>query len=160
MKLSHLYHALFVLEMCLSLIMVLCNPVSLKENLDSSPFPSSFLFGTASSSYQFEGAYLSDGKGLNNWDLFTHKPGNIVDGSNGDVAVDHYHRYLVTFFSPAISLLRLAQLSRIPKHVKILKLQNGLYTLQICSRFASEKNHEIGFPVRKHSLWQSHESVV
>ncbi|WRX26327.1 Glycoside hydrolase family 1 - like 10, partial [Theobroma cacao] len=67
---------------------------SLKENLDSSPFPSSFLFGTASSSYQFEGAYLSDGKGLNNWDLFTHKPGNIVDGSNGDVAVDHYHRYL------------------------------------------------------------------
>ncbi|XP_017978572.1 PREDICTED: beta-glucosidase 47 isoform X3 [Theobroma cacao] len=68
--------------------------MSLKENLDSSPFPSSFLFGTASSSYQFEGAYLSDGKGLNNWDLFTHKPGNIMDGSNGDVAVDHYHRYL------------------------------------------------------------------
>jgi len=24
----------------------------------------------------------------------TPKPGKIVDGSNGDVAVDHYHRYL------------------------------------------------------------------
>ncbi|XP_010267719.1 PREDICTED: beta-glucosidase 46 isoform X2 [Nelumbo nucifera] len=43
---------------------------------------------------QFEGAFLSDGKGLNNWDVFSHKPGNIVDGSNGDIAVDHYHRYL------------------------------------------------------------------
>ncbi|XP_050208686.1 beta-glucosidase 47 isoform X2 [Mercurialis annua] len=37
---------------------------------------------------------MSDGKGLNNWDNFTHKPGNILDGSNGDVATDHYHRYL------------------------------------------------------------------
>ncbi|XP_047313049.1 beta-glucosidase 46-like [Impatiens glandulifera] len=54
---------------------------------------SNFLFGTASSSYQFEGAYLSDGKGLNNWDVFTHKPGTVMDGSNGDVAVDQYHRY-------------------------------------------------------------------
>lgn len=24
---------------------------------------------------QFEGAFLSDGKGLSNWDVFTHKPG-------------------------------------------------------------------------------------
>lgn len=87
---------------------------------------------------QFEGAYLSDGKGLNNWDVFSHKPGemdhtfssksakythmkysetymyleqilyfeigistplysagNIIDGNNGDLAVDHYHRYMV-----------------------------------------------------------------
>ncbi|MBA0839642.1 hypothetical protein Goarm_005348, partial [Gossypium armourianum] len=62
-------------------------------NPNASPFPSNFLFGTASSSYQFEGAFLSDGKGLNNWDVFTHKPGNIMDGSNGDTAVDHYHLY-------------------------------------------------------------------
>jgi len=26
----------------------------------------------------------------------TPKPGKIVDGRNGDVAVDHYHRYLVS----------------------------------------------------------------
>jgi len=25
---------------------------------------------------QIEGAYLADGKGLNNWDVFTHKPGS------------------------------------------------------------------------------------
>ncbi|GLT83242.1 hypothetical protein SLE2022_015430 [Rubroshorea leprosula] len=60
----------------------------------TSAFHGNFLFGTASSSYQFEGAFLSDGKGLNNWDVFTHIPGNIMDGSNGDIAVDHYNRYM------------------------------------------------------------------
>ncbi|XVF27837.1 hypothetical protein REPUB_Repub14bG0143600 [Reevesia pubescens] len=85
--------SLFVLELFFLIIVMLCNPVSLKGNLDASRFPTNFLFGTASSSYQFEGAFLSDGKGLNNWDVFTHKPGNIMDGSNGDIAVDHYHRY-------------------------------------------------------------------
>ncbi|CAI8611448.1 unnamed protein product [Vicia faba] len=60
---------------------------------DTSPFPSNFLFGTASSSYQYEGAYLSDGKGLSIWDVFTHKPGSTSDGSNSDVTVDEYHRY-------------------------------------------------------------------
>ncbi|KAD4982264.1 hypothetical protein E3N88_18935 [Mikania micrantha] len=43
---------------------------------------------------KFEGAYLADGKGLSNWDTFTHTPGNIADDSNGDIAVDHYHLYL------------------------------------------------------------------
>ncbi|KAL5578891.1 hypothetical protein UlMin_011333, partial [Ulmus minor] len=43
----------------------------------------------------YEGAYLTDGKGLNNWDVYTHRSGNkILDGSSGDVAVDHYHLYL------------------------------------------------------------------
>ncbi|KFK24361.1 hypothetical protein AALP_AAs73986U000100, partial [Arabis alpina] len=65
------------------------------ENNSSSPFLSDFLFGTASSAYQYEGAYLTDGKGLNNWDVFTHKnPGKIVDGSNGDIADDQYHRFM------------------------------------------------------------------
>lgn len=36
--------------------------------------PSLFFF--FSFSWQFEGAYLSDGKGLNNWDVFTHTPGS------------------------------------------------------------------------------------
>ncbi|XP_065878221.1 beta-glucosidase 46-like isoform X2 [Euphorbia lathyris] len=65
----------------------------LKSVKDSSAFPPNFLFGTASSSYQYEGAYLSDGKGLNNWDVYTHIPGEIIDGSTGDVAVDQYHQY-------------------------------------------------------------------
>ncbi|TYI78012.1 hypothetical protein E1A91_D06G181200v1 [Gossypium mustelinum] len=85
--------SLFVLEMCFTITALLCYPVCLQGNPNASPFPSNFLFGTASSSYQFEGAFLSDGKGLNNWDVFTHKPGNIMDGSNGDTAVDHYHLY-------------------------------------------------------------------
>ncbi len=56
-------------------------------------FPEGFLWGTATSSYQIEGAYNEDGKGLSNWDVFSHKPGKIKDGTTGDVACDHYHRY-------------------------------------------------------------------
>ncbi|KAK7264503.1 hypothetical protein RJT34_32112 [Clitoria ternatea] len=62
--------------------------------ISDEPFPNNFLFGTASSSYQYEGAYLSDGKGISNWDVFSHKPGSISDGCNGDVAVDQYNQYL------------------------------------------------------------------
>ncbi|KDP39384.1 hypothetical protein JCGZ_01141 [Jatropha curcas] len=64
------------------------------SSLDRSHFPPSFLFGTATSSYQVEGAYLEANKGLSNWDVFSHLPGKIKDGSNGDVADDHYHLYL------------------------------------------------------------------
>ncbi|KFK40644.1 hypothetical protein AALP_AA2G023300 [Arabis alpina] len=61
----------------------------------ASPFPSDFFFGAASSAYQYEGAYLTDGKGLNNWDVFTHEnPGKIGDGKNGDIAADQYHRFM------------------------------------------------------------------
>jgi len=58
-----------------------------------SDFPASFLFGTATSSYQIEGAYLEGNKSLSNWDVFTHIPGRIEDGSTGDTADDHYHRF-------------------------------------------------------------------
>ncbi|XP_078149490.1 putative inactive beta-glucosidase 14 [Carex rostrata] len=62
--------------------------------LHRSQFKSSFLFGTATSSYQIEGAYLEGNKGLSNWDVFTHIQGKIMDGSNGDIADDHYHLYM------------------------------------------------------------------
>ncbi|KAL3832904.1 hypothetical protein ACJIZ3_007640 [Penstemon smallii] len=56
--------------------------------------PSDFLFGAASAAYQYEGAAFEDGKGPSIWDNFTHKyPEKILDGSNGDVADDFYHRY-------------------------------------------------------------------
>ncbi|XP_009135219.1 beta-glucosidase 47 [Brassica rapa] len=64
--------------------------VSQEENFN---FGNDFLFGTASSAYQYEGAYLTDGKALSNWDVFTSISGKIADGSHGKVSVDHYHRY-------------------------------------------------------------------
>ncbi|XXG89694.1 hypothetical protein AAC387_Pa12g1635 [Persea americana] len=62
--------------------------------LDRSQFPKTFLFGTSTSSYQIEGAYLEGNKSLSNWDVFSRIPGKIKDGSNADVADDHYHLYL------------------------------------------------------------------
>ncbi|XP_012573126.1 cyanogenic beta-glucosidase-like isoform X1 [Cicer arietinum] len=62
--------------------------------LNRSSFPPDFVFGTASSAYQYEGAAREGGKGPSNWDTFTHKyPEKIKDGSNGDVADDSYNRY-------------------------------------------------------------------
>jgi beta-glucosidase len=55
-------------------------------------FPEGFLWGTATASYQVEGAVSEDGRGPSIWDTFSHEPGRIVDGSTGDVACDHYHR--------------------------------------------------------------------
>ncbi|QPI67315.1 beta-glucosidase [Exiguobacterium sp. PBE] len=55
--------------------------------------PNNFLFGAASASYQVEGAWNEDGKGLSNWDVFSKIPGKTFENTNGDVAVDHYHRY-------------------------------------------------------------------
>lgn len=56
-------------------------------------FPNDFLFGAASAAYQVEGAWNEDGKGISNWDVFSKIPGKTFNGTNGDVAVDHYHRY-------------------------------------------------------------------
>ena len=55
-------------------------------------FPRDFVWGTATSAFQIEGAARSDGKGPSIWDEFCRVPGAIADGSNGDVACDHYHR--------------------------------------------------------------------
>jgi beta-glucosidase len=57
------------------------------------PFPPNFAWGTATSSYQIEGAVHEDGRGTSIWDTFSHTPGRVVDGTNGDVACDHYHRW-------------------------------------------------------------------
>lgn len=56
-------------------------------------FPKDFLFGAASASYQVEGAWNEDGKGVSNWDVFSKIPGKTFENTNGDVAVDQYHRY-------------------------------------------------------------------
>jgi beta-glucosidase len=56
-------------------------------------FSDGFLWGTATSAYQIEGAVDEDGRGRSIWDTFAHTPGKIGDNSNADRANDHYHRY-------------------------------------------------------------------
>ncbi|MET0977163.1 MAG: GH1 family beta-glucosidase [Leifsonia sp.] len=56
-------------------------------------FPSEFLFGTATAAYQIEGASHEDGRTDSIWDAFSRVPGAVINGDNGDVACDHYHRY-------------------------------------------------------------------
>jgi beta-glucosidase len=56
-------------------------------------FPDGFRWGTATASYQIEGAVAEDGRGPSIWDTFSHSPGRVLNGDTGDVACDHYHRY-------------------------------------------------------------------
>ena len=56
-------------------------------------FPANFIWGSATSSYQIEGAWNEDGRGLSIWDTFCRQPGTVYHGANGDVAADHYHRW-------------------------------------------------------------------
>lgn len=56
-------------------------------------FPKGFLWGSATASYQVEGAADQDGRGVSIWDTFSHTPGKTFNGATGDVADDSYHRY-------------------------------------------------------------------
>jgi len=59
----------------------------------SRSFPPGFLWGSATASYQVEGAAREDGRGPSIWDTFSHTPGKTHNGDTGDVADDSYHRY-------------------------------------------------------------------
>ncbi|MBS0191680.1 MAG: GH1 family beta-glucosidase [Phycisphaerales bacterium] len=68
-------------------------------------FPANFTWGAASSAYQIEGAWNTDGRGPSIWDTYCHAvpteggPGfnpvrqNVYQGHTGDTACDHYNRY-------------------------------------------------------------------
>ncbi len=56
-------------------------------------FKPDFLFGSATASYQVEGAANEGGRTPSIWDTFSHTPGKTTNGDTGDVACDQYHRY-------------------------------------------------------------------
>lgn len=64
-------------------------------------FPKNFRFCAATAAYQIEGAATEDGRTPSIWDNFSHIPGKIYNGDNGDVADDHYH-----LFKEDIDLMR------------------------------------------------------
>lgn len=88
------YHLLFSLILTNLLSTFFITHAQEVGSLNRNDFPKDFIFGTASSAYQNEGAANEGGRGQSIWDTFTHKyPQKITDGNNGDIAVDSYHRY-------------------------------------------------------------------
>lgn len=61
--------------------------------MDINNFPNDFKWGAATASFQIEGAGKEDGRGASIWDTFCDTPGKVVNGDNGLVACDHYHRF-------------------------------------------------------------------
>lgn len=56
-------------------------------------FGKDFVWGTASSAYQIEGATDVDGKGLSIWDVFVKEEGRIHENRDATVACEFYTRY-------------------------------------------------------------------
>ena len=64
-----------------------------KPSISRQEFPNNFIWGTATASYQIEGAAALDGRTPSIWDTFSKTPGKVKNGDTGDVACDHYHLY-------------------------------------------------------------------
>ncbi|KAL0770879.1 hypothetical protein Bca101_036030 [Brassica carinata] len=57
-------------------------------------FPKDFIFGTAVSAFQVEGAKKGSGRGFTRWDEFTHMfPDKVEHGDDADMGDDFYTRY-------------------------------------------------------------------
>ncbi|CAA7030502.1 unnamed protein product [Microthlaspi erraticum] len=72
---------------CISLVIVLATGYS--DAFTRNDFPEDFLFGAATSAYQWEGAVDEDGRTPSVWDTFSHSNNK----GNGDIACDGYHKY-------------------------------------------------------------------
>ncbi len=57
-------------------------------------FPEGFMWGCATAAYQIEGAVNEGGRGESIWDRYSHTPDKVLNGDTGDIACDHYHRYV------------------------------------------------------------------
>src|SRR5450631_1536073 len=67
--------------------------VGTPERTGGIELPRGFELGVATAAYQIEGAVNEGGRGASIWDTFSHTPGRVAAGDNGDIACDHYHRY-------------------------------------------------------------------
>src|SRR5690625_4426415 len=56
-------------------------------------FPKDMKWGSATASYQIEGAANEDGRGPSIWDTFSKTPGKVINGDNGDRACGSYYKY-------------------------------------------------------------------
>jgi beta-glucosidase len=59
----------------------------------SSTFPSDFVWGAATSSFQIEGATSDGGRGASIWDTFCKESEEHCNGDTGDITDNHYHRW-------------------------------------------------------------------
>ncbi|QCX26640.1 glycoside hydrolase family 1 protein [Nocardioides jishulii] len=67
-------------------------PRNLRDRARPRELPDGFWLGSATASYQIEGAVDADGRTPSIWDRFCRVPGAIAHGDTGDVACDHYRR--------------------------------------------------------------------
>ena len=59
-----------------------------RDNIPGGKFPTGFKWSCATASYQIEGAWNEDGKGLNIWDEFSHKRGPKNEQSSQPQPID------------------------------------------------------------------------
>lgn len=62
-----------------------------------------FIWSSATSAYQIEGAWDADGKGESIWDVFSHD-NRIANNDTGDVACDSYNKYKVSTLSKPLTM--------------------------------------------------------
>ncbi|KAM4608665.1 lactase/phlorizin hydrolase-like [Polymixia lowei] len=67
-------------------------PIQDDEKLHYGHFRKDFIWSTATASYQIEGGWRADGKGLSIWDKFAHTPLRVSDDATGDIACDSYNK--------------------------------------------------------------------